>query len=253
MSQENTERLTRLRSDLKFTSVPNHVLEDYASIVGLDGIGFYAVLKKFADYSSGECYPKMGTLAALTGMSIRSVQRKLDSLVKCGLLTKESGQEKGSSNVYTFTLPSIGGKTNLSRGYDKSVLPGKTNLSSLIKEELEPLNENQLTLSPPSSETDDLNIPKLFEYFCQQAGKTSNYTLTPKRRRAAESRWREAKRIAHGDIAEAKQLFRRAIDALCESEFMRKQGLLEWDQVFRSEDNFTKWVDRWESQSNAQA
>jgi hypothetical protein len=121
---------------------------------------------------------------------------------------------------------------------DKSALSAHTETDS------ETRSKEQNTLVSPS----DLNVEKLFEYFCQQSGKTKAYTLTKKRKRMAELRWKEALKISAGDVGAAKLLLRNAIDALTDSKFHKENGFLEWDQIFRSEENLTKWIEKGEAE-----
>ena len=87
----------------------------------------------------------------------------------------------------------------------------------------------------------------MFEYFCELAGKTTDYTLTEARKKMATARWKDALRIKKRNVAAAKVLFKKAIDAMMESEWHRKKGQLKWELLFRSEDKFTEWIDRFEN------
>jgi len=124
-----------------------------------------------------------------------------------------------------------------------------------------PQIEGNLTspsLFPPGTEQDnptpDDPIPKVFSYFCEQAGKTKHYRLTAKRLRMARKRWNEEVKAEITDNTPREQIrrvvgmrFKHVIDELCDSKFHRDGGYLEWEQIFNSEDRFTKWVDRYEN------
>lgn len=106
---------------------------------------------------------------------------------------------------------------------------------------------------PVLPEEDD-PIPKVFAYFCEQSGKSKHYRLTEKRRRMAVRRWAEevaaekAEGTPKGKIRSVVgNRFKHVIDEICDSKFHRENGYIEWDQLFNSEDRFTKWVDRYEN------
>src|SRR5208337_2098070 len=97
-------------------------------------------------------------------------------------------------------------------------------------------------------------IPKAFVYFVEQSGKTSRYTLTPKRHRMAEKRWEEeekfqlSKGIQKDKLREAvSRSFRHVINELVASKYHQENGYVEWEQLFRSTEAFEKWLDRYEN------
>jgi hypothetical protein len=114
----------------------------------------------------------------------------------------------------------------------------------------------QTSLYP--SKTDESKIEpdiivKAFQHFVSITEKTKHYTLTPKRRKMAENRWKEAVQMVSADYPpekverQAKKLFGKAMDALVADEWMRDNGFWEWDQIFRSAEKFQKWIDRFDN------
>lgn len=115
--------------------------------------------------------------------------------------------------------------------------------------------ENRLILPLSSGEVikkPDI-IDRAFKHFVALTDKTKNYTLTPKRRKMAESRWKEALSMVSADCppdkveSRARELFGKAMDALIANDWMRDNGFWEWEQIFRSAENFQKWIDRFDN------
>lgn len=109
-----------------------------------------------------------------------------------------------------------------------------------------------LSLETSSEKKTDV-ISAAFDYFREQAGKSQFYVLTEKRRKMGEQRWKEAVAMVSGQVPaekvdrSARALFGKAIKALLEDEFMVAGGYIEWEQIFRSPDRFTKWIDRYDN------
>lgn len=96
-------------------------------------------------------------------------------------------------------------------------------------------------------------IPKAFAYFIKQSGKTTRYSLTPKRHRMATKRWKEeekyqlSKGISKDKLRQVVSAsFRHVINELVDSKYHQENGYVEWEQLFRSPDAFEKWLDRYE-------
>lgn len=150
-----------IRSRLnKFTVVENYILEVHARKIGGDGFLLWCLLRKYADYQTGECYPKIATLADMMGCSRRTVERLMPVLENCGFLERESGALQGDANRYFVTAPKVTGCDNLTQGCDKNDVGGCDNLTHPYKEQQEPINNTHLTLSPPSSEVPLPKKPK---------------------------------------------------------------------------------------------
>jgi hypothetical protein len=229
-----------------------HELHDYLPKIGSNAYVLYSILERFSNHETGLCFPKISTIAAMMGVSRPTVHSALKSLIDCALIEFKSGAENGKANEYV--LVPVGCKNSL-QGC-KDILQGCKNSLHPNKEELEPFNYNQLTLTSPSAPSDginkktsDLDIGKLFEYFCQSSGKSKTYMLTPKRQKMAEARWKECLKISEGNVDNAKVLIQNAIEGLVQNKFMQEKGLLEWEQIFRSQDNFSKWLDRYENEA----
>lgn len=99
-------------------------------------------------------------------------------------------------------------------------------------------------------------IPNVFEYFLKQSGKNGNYTLTEKRRKMAALRWREQERIEFASKVPREKVrkvisdhFRHIIDELvaCSKANSFWKEYVEWEQLFRSREQFEKWLDRYEN------
>jgi hypothetical protein len=115
----------------------------------------------------------------------------------------------------------------------------KENLSS---DELFALSPKPLTFDPE----------KVFQYFCEKAEKSKAYLFTDKRKKQCTARWVDALKIAAGDIKSAKNLMAHAIDALIADSFMQDNGYVEWEQIFRSTDQFTKWIEIYDKPRRSQ-
>jgi hypothetical protein len=116
----------------------------------------------------------------------------------------------------------------------------------------ESLTPELFPIVDPRSQDDP--IPKVFAYFCEQAGKSSHYRFTVKRHRMAAKRWAEevaAERKVGTPQDQIRKVvgarFRAVIDEICACDFHRENGYLDWEQLFNSEERFTKWVDRYEN------
>lgn len=248
----------------KFTVIP-HPIADHICKIGAAAFTLYYLLCKFADFESGECFPKIETLAKLAGCSRRSVFRSIEILEENGLVTRESGVETGSFNKYWITpshqLPQGGGVPKQPYGCAKTYIGGVADLAHPNKEELEPTNENQEQEPGVLFETapvDDDPIPKVFAYFVEKTGKTDQYTLTSARYRMAKKRWDEEVKMCrklkvHEDRIRATVgiHFRNVIDELSDSEYHRKNGYLDWEQLFESREKLEKWIERYASEYSA--
>ena len=136
----------RLSSRAKFTGIPNCVIEQYTRSVGLTGLGVYVVLKKFADYESGVCYPRIATIADMCGVSRYTVMRMLEKLVDAGLLLREGSGKFGGPNSYTFLLPDVAPVQHVCC---KAATGGVAPVQHSNKEELDLLNETHITNKTP--------------------------------------------------------------------------------------------------------
>jgi hypothetical protein len=97
-------------------------------------------------------------------------------------------------------------------------------------------------------------IPKVFAFFVERAEKSSRYELTESRRVMAARRWAEQERAERkrGTVPEkvraaVSETFRNVIEEICASSFHQKNGYVEWEQLFKTEERFVKWIDRYEN------
>ncbi len=66
----------------------------------------YINLKDRAD-KDGKCFPSLGKISKDTSLSKRTVQRAIDDLIRCGLVSKEARKrewDKGDSSNFYYIL-----------------------------------------------------------------------------------------------------------------------------------------------------
>jgi hypothetical protein len=221
---------------------------------------------------------KEGRKVPAVGLSRNGMKSARESLVQRGILvatqiTDGGGRGKSTSWAYSLNLSESDKNPetchsvtpNLSQR-DKFSPVNLSQRDTAIRKEKENTEETETSPSAPECPSlftlpDDktkvqvldstLHIDKLFNYFRHVTGKSDRYTLTKKRSQMAANRWKEALQITKGNTEEAKKIFRDVIDAIASSEFHQKNGFVEWEQLFRSEDNFTKWAERAENSPDA--
>lgn len=160
MSESQTNEIKIRSRSRKFIQIDHELFEAYAGKLTPSAFMVYCALKKFADYHTGECYPKLDTLCVLLGTGISTIQRGLKELCDCGLVEKKSGQMEGKPNEYLILEYPVGGCSSMTSRVVKNDQGGCSLVNSPNKEELEPLNENQLTLSSPSAPNGDRSKKK---------------------------------------------------------------------------------------------
>ncbi len=91
----------------KFTRIPKSIVFQRAGAPAYL-IGTYAALADYASNKDGVCWPRMDTLAATLGISVRSVQRHLHALSEAGLVEfverRRSARGRFSSWCYRLVL-----------------------------------------------------------------------------------------------------------------------------------------------------
>jgi hypothetical protein len=96
-------------ADFYFAIIPEWVL---ALPVSSNAIRAYCVLRRFADNTTGECYPSRKTLAMRSRLSVSTLDRSLKELVDNGAITvlpRKNTQGDWTSNLYTVrSLPNGG-------------------------------------------------------------------------------------------------------------------------------------------------
>ena len=86
----------------------NCVIDDYAAEMGAIGVAVYAVLQRYADRTTGQCWPRVSTLAATLNLSTRCVQKYLRHLARLGLIDmapRYTADGDHTSNLYTVHDP----------------------------------------------------------------------------------------------------------------------------------------------------
>jgi hypothetical protein len=243
------------------------------------------VMQALADCADddGWAYPSIAYLTWKTGVSRRTIQTILGSFRESGIIAGNptAGEASTRYQIIVENLPiktpwkrlkgRIEGNSgrdtlrNSNAGYPEHPAQNEqvpcaisdTTLRKSSKCNKEETSENhqekQLSLVEVQKQEDD-PIPKAFAYFCERANKSDRYQLTEKRRAMAARRWAEEAMIEHNRGTPPQEIrgkvgvtFKNIIDELCASKFHREGGYLGWEQLFRSEDNFTKWIDRYEN------
>jgi hypothetical protein len=91
-----------------YSQSPDWIIDEYGQRLGPNGIALYHALNRLAN-QDGECFPSHETLAAMTGMSVRTVVNTIPCIVALGLIRKRGRvNERGlqTSDEYTvlFTV-----------------------------------------------------------------------------------------------------------------------------------------------------
>ena len=90
-----------------FTRIPKVSTLQYAG-VPTEVIPTYCALTDYANNTTGLCWPKMETLAAILNRSVRTVQRHLHLLRECGLIEfVERRRTKGRYSSYLYKIVHI--------------------------------------------------------------------------------------------------------------------------------------------------
>lgn len=86
----------------------NCLIDDYAAEIGAIGVAVYAVLQRYADRTTGQCWPSVATMARLLRLSKNCVKKYLHLLARLGLITiapRSTAAGDPSSNLYTVHDP----------------------------------------------------------------------------------------------------------------------------------------------------
>ena len=88
----------------KFTRIPK-ISDLVFAGAPADVIPTYCALADYANNKTGLCWPKMETLAKTLGRSVRTVQRHLHLLKKCGLIEfVERRRHRGRFSSYIYKV-----------------------------------------------------------------------------------------------------------------------------------------------------
>jgi len=88
--------------------IDNCVIDDYAAEMGALGVALYAVLQRYADRETGQCWPSVATMAATLRLSQTAVKKFLRHLAQLGVISIASRYTAAgdhSSNLYTVHDP----------------------------------------------------------------------------------------------------------------------------------------------------
>ena len=91
--------------------VDNIIIDDYAANIGALGVAVYAVLQRYADRATGQCWPSVATIARLLRLSKNCVKKYLHLLARLGLITialRSTAEGDPTSNLYTVHDPTQG-------------------------------------------------------------------------------------------------------------------------------------------------
>ena len=86
----------------------NCLIDDYAAEIGALGVAIYAVLQRYADRTTGQCWPSVATIARLLRLSKNCVKKYLHLLARLGLITiapRATAEGDPTSNLYTVHDP----------------------------------------------------------------------------------------------------------------------------------------------------
>ena len=86
----------------------NIIIDTYAAEMGAIGVAIYAVLQRYADRTTGQCWPSVATIARLLRLSKNCVKKYLHLLARCGLITiapRATAEGDPTSNLYTVHDP----------------------------------------------------------------------------------------------------------------------------------------------------
>jgi hypothetical protein len=66
--------------DSPFFWIDNRLYDDYAAAIGLEGLGLYAALARYANNKTGQCWPSFATLATAFGCTPKTIASHLHRL-----------------------------------------------------------------------------------------------------------------------------------------------------------------------------
>jgi len=86
----------------------NCVIDDYAAEMGAIGVAIYAVVQRYADRTTGQCWPSVSTMEATLHLSKNCVKKYLHHLARLGLIDmapRYTADGDHTSNLYTVDDP----------------------------------------------------------------------------------------------------------------------------------------------------
>ena len=147
----------QIHTDIRFSIIPEALLDTGVSD---RAIRVYAILARYADNETGQCFPSRETLAKRVNCHWRSVDRAIQELVEVGAITKQHRKsgEAYQSNLYivrkVLTGESLGTDTAVTGVLTPQSVGTDTggNLTRTTKRE--PENDNHLTKAKPKNADD---------------------------------------------------------------------------------------------------
>ncbi len=88
-----------------FTIIDNRIITDFCPQIGIAGLALYAVLSKYADNVTRQCYPSIRTLSRQLGISQPTVLKAMQLLEVAGLVeVVRARSSRGQRHVNVYTL-----------------------------------------------------------------------------------------------------------------------------------------------------
>jgi DNA-binding transcriptional ArsR family regulator len=91
-----------------FFSLDNDIIDVHAKTIGALGVAIYAVLARYANRTTGECWPAIGRIARTLDLARSTVKVYLRKLEEVGLIATTERQDAAgdpTSNLYTLLDP----------------------------------------------------------------------------------------------------------------------------------------------------
>ena len=132
--------------------IDNVVIDQYATEMGALGVALYAVLQRYADRTTGQCWPSVSTMAATLNLSTRCVQKYLRHLTRLGLIDiapRYTTDGDPTSNLYTVHDPT---QTEALRRRQRGGAPGAGGGASGA---LPPQEQRNVVHHPPAPGADE--------------------------------------------------------------------------------------------------
>jgi hypothetical protein len=88
--------------------IDNCIIDEYAAEMGAIGVAIYAVLQRYADRRTGQCFPTVATIAQALGLGHTCVKKYLGRLARLGLIeraARSTAEGDPTSNLYTLHDP----------------------------------------------------------------------------------------------------------------------------------------------------
>jgi DNA-binding MarR family transcriptional regulator len=100
---------TVIRLTGNFFGIPNEIIDTHGRSLGAIGIGIYAALARYANRTTGECWPAISKLERVLGVARSTVKVYLHKFEALGLITIEKRFDEAgdpTTNLYTLLDPS---------------------------------------------------------------------------------------------------------------------------------------------------